>query len=87
MAIVKSDPKGQYFTVGMDIAIDQNMNLAERGMMLTLLSLPPEWRYSNEGMVHILPDGKQKVCNVMKSLITIYLITINTLTIKKGFVS
>ena len=69
MAIVKSDLKGQYFIVGMDIARDQNMNLAERGMMLTLLSLPPEWRYSNEGMVHILPDGKQKVCNAMKSLI------------------
>lgn len=45
MAITKADVTGQYFVVGMDIARDRRLSLSERGMMLTLLSLPPEWRF------------------------------------------
>lgn len=61
MAITKANVTGQYFVVGMDIARDQRLGLSERGMMLTLLSLPPEWRFTVEGMVAILPDGRSRV--------------------------
>lgn len=43
MKIVKSEASGQFFVVGMDVAKDQRLNLTERGMLLTLLSLPPDW--------------------------------------------
>ena len=48
MAIIKTDVTGQYFVVGMDVARDQRLGLTERGMLLTLLSLPPDWDFSIE---------------------------------------
>ena len=48
--IVKSDAPGQFFVVGMDAAKDQRLGLTERGMLLTLLSLPPDWDFTVEGM-------------------------------------
>ena len=68
MAITKADVTGQYFVVGMDIARDGRLSLSERGMMLTLLSLPPEWRFTVEGMVAILPDGRSRVRSSFKKL-------------------
>ena len=68
MAIIKTDVTGQYFVVGMDVARDQRLGLTERGMLLTLLSLPPDWDFSIEGMVSILPDGKSRVRNAFNSL-------------------
>ena len=50
MKIVKSESPGQFFIVGMDVAKDQRLSLTERGMLLTLLSLPPDWDFTVEGM-------------------------------------
>lgn len=68
MAIIKTDVTGQYFVVGMDVARDRRLGLTERGMLLTLLSLPPDWDFSIEGMVSILPDGKSRVRNAFNRL-------------------
>ncbi len=68
MAVIKTDVTGQYFVVGMDIARDRRLGLTERGMLLTLLSLPPDWDFSIEGMVSILPDGKSRVRNAFNNL-------------------
>lgn len=61
MKIVKSEAPGQFFVVGMDVAKDQRLNLTERGMLLTLLSLPPDWDFTVEGMTKILPDGRDRI--------------------------
>ena len=50
MKIVKSEAPGQFFVVGMDVAKDQKLSLTERGMLLTLLSLPPDWDFTVEGI-------------------------------------
>ena len=68
MAIIKTDVTGQYFVVGMDVARDRRLGLTERGMLLTLFSLPPDWDFSIEGMASILPDGKSRVRNAFNSL-------------------
>ena len=61
MKIVKSEASGQFCVVGMDVAKDQRLNLTERGMLLTLLSLPPDWDFTVEGMTKILPDGRDRI--------------------------
>lgn len=53
MTIVKSDAPGQFFVVGMDVAKDQRLGLTERGMLLTLLSLPPDWDFTVEGIAYL----------------------------------
>ena len=66
--IVKSDAPGQFFVVGMDAAKDQRLGLTERGMLLTLLSLPPDWDFTVEGMTKILPDGRDRIRTAMNNL-------------------
>lgn len=56
MKIVKSEAPGQFFVVGIDVAKDHRLSLTKRGMFLTLLSLPPDWDFTVEGMIKILPD-------------------------------
>ena len=68
MKIVKSDAPGQFFIVGMDVAKDQRLSLTERGMLLTLLSLPPDWDFTVEGMTKILPDGRDRIRTAMNNL-------------------
>lgn len=68
MKIVKSEAPGQFFVVGMDVAKDQRLGLTERGMLLTLLSLPPDWEFTVEGMTKILPDGRDRIRNAMNNL-------------------
>lgn len=36
-------------------------NSGRRGMLLTLLSLPPDWDFTVEGMTKILPDGRDRI--------------------------
>jgi len=68
MKIVKSEAPGQFFVVGMDVAKDQRLSLTERGMLLTLLSLPPDWDFTVEGMIKILPDGRDRIRTAMNNL-------------------
>lgn len=68
MKIVKSETPGQFFVVGMDVAKNQRLNLTERGMLLTLLSLPPDWDFTVEGMTKILPDGRDRIRTAMNNL-------------------
>ena len=50
------------------MAKDQRLNLTERGMLLTLLSLPPDWDFTVEGMTKILPDGRDRIRTAMNNL-------------------
>lgn len=52
------------------ITMDRSLSLRERGMMLTLLSLPPVWKFNAKGIAAILPDGKDAVnssLNILES--------------------
>ncbi len=68
MKIVKSEASGQFFVVGMDVSKDRRLSLTERGMLLTLLSLPPDWDFTVEGMTKILPDGRDRIRTAMNNL-------------------
>ena len=69
MAVLKNKTQGNYTMVSQNIMRDRNLSLTERGMLLTLLSLPDSWQLTIKGLCQILPDGKDKVSKTLNSLI------------------
>ena len=75
MAVLKNKTQGNYTIVSQNIMRDKSLTLAERGMLLTLLSLPDNWEFTIMGLCQILPEGKDKIANTLNALI------------KKGYVT
>ena len=69
MAVLKNKTQGNYTMVSQNIMRDRHLSLAERGMLLTLLSLPDSWQLTIKGLCQILPDGKDKISKTLNSLI------------------
>ena len=69
MAVLKNKTQGNYTIVSQNIMRDSNLSLNERGMLLTLLSLPDNWHLTIRGLCQILPDGKDKISKTLNSLI------------------
>ena len=69
MAVLKNKTQGQYTMVSQRIMKDKNLSLTERGMLLTLLSLPDNWQLTISGLSQILPDGREKIARTLNSLI------------------
>lgn len=55
--------------VGRNIAEDRGLKLIDRGLLLTLLSLPDKWDFSVRGITKILPDGKAAINSSLDRLI------------------
>lgn len=69
MAVLKNKTQGQYTIVSQNITKDHTLSLAERGMLITLLSLPDNWNLTLNGLSAILPDGRDKIAKTLNSLI------------------
>ena len=69
MAVLKNKTQGNYTLVSQNIMRDTNLSLTERGMLLTLLSLPDNWHLTLKGLSLILPDGRDKIAKTLNSLI------------------
>lgn len=60
---------GRYTTIPENITRDKELDLKSRGMLLTLLSLPDNWVFSEMGLVALLPtEGRDSVRNTLKKL-------------------
>ena len=57
-----------YTVVENDFLRDRELGLTERGLLMTMLSLPDNWDYSAQGLASILPDGKKKTNNSLQRL-------------------
>lgn len=51
-----------------DFLRDMLLDIPERGLLATMLSLPEDWDFSGIGLTSILPCGKTKVFNTLKKL-------------------
>ena len=60
MAILRNHTQG-FTIVNSDILKNSDLKLKERGLLITLLSLPDNWNFSLEGLCMILPDGKAAI--------------------------
>ena len=69
MAVLKNKTQGNFTLVSQNIMRDRNLSLTERGMLLTLLSLPDNWHLTIMGLCQILPDGKDKIARTLNTLI------------------
>ena len=49
---------------------DVNLDIAERGLLITMLSLPDNWDFNGRGLSSILPCGKTKIYSALKKLET-----------------
>jgi hypothetical protein len=47
---------------------DMRLGATERGLLLTMLSLPDNWNFSIKGLARILPDGYTKIATALKNL-------------------
>lgn len=69
MAVLKNKTQGNFTIVSQNIMRDKNLSISERGMLITLLSLPDNWHFTIKGLCEILPDGKDKIAKTLNSLI------------------
>ena len=75
MAILKNRTQGNYVTVSQAVMHDKRLGITERGLFVTLLSLPDEWNLSIKGLQCILPDGREKLTSALNHLIELGYIT------------
>ena len=47
---------------------DMRLGATERGLLLTMLSLPDNWNFSIKGLCCILPDGYTKIATALKNI-------------------
>ena len=61
MPVFKNKTQGQYVNVYKDILENHSLSLSDRGMVVTLLSLPDNWEFTISGLSKIIPDGKSSI--------------------------
>ena len=67
MAKLKNKTQG-FTVVNNSILRDKTLSIKERGLLITLLSLPNNWEFSVYGLTKILPDGKDAISATLKKL-------------------
>lgn len=57
------------FTVVNNVMVkDTALGFAERGLLLTMLSLPEDWNFSIKGLATLSPDGEHKIATLLKKI-------------------
>lgn len=74
--IQKTRPHENFTPVSNEVFRDKRLNLTDRGLLATLMSLPPNWDFTVEGMAAILPDGRGRIKSSLKRLEKIGYITV-----------
>ena len=68
MARVKKKITSDFTIVHNKMLRDRNLGATERGVLMTMLSLPDGWDFSIKGLTKILPDGYTKISTALKNL-------------------
>ena len=68
MAIIRNRNKVKYTVVDSAILKNKNLSLKARGMLLTLLSLPDDWEFSENGLEALFCDGITAIKTALKEL-------------------
>ncbi len=69
MGVYREKMVKPYSTIPTVIMKDPDLSLKERGMLITLYSLPEDWRFSVEGMAKILKDGVSSIKSTLTELV------------------
>lgn len=68
MPKLKKKISKDFTTIHNTMLRDTNLGATERGVLLTMLSLPDNWDFSIKGLTSILPDGYTKISTALKNL-------------------
>ena len=68
MPKLKKRKSKDYTIISNTMLRDKSLGGMERGLFLTMWSLPDNWDFSIKGLCAILPDGYTKVSNSLKKL-------------------
>lgn len=68
MPKLKKKVSKDFTTIYNTMIRDMNLGATERGVLLTMLSLPDNWDFSIKGLTSILPDGYTKISTSLKKL-------------------
>ena len=69
VSILRNKTQGNFTLVNNRILKDKNLSLKERGMLITIISLPDNWSFTSKGLCEILPEGIDAINSTLKSLI------------------
>lgn len=67
MAFLRKEHKENYTCISNDV-FKSDLSLKARGMLCTMLSLPDDWEFSENGLQAILRDGQASVRSAIKEL-------------------
>ena len=68
-----------------NILRDKQLSMSAKGLLCTMLSLPPEWDYSFNGLVAICKEGKSAVRNTINELKDAKYIKISQYRSERGY--
>ncbi|MCD7740673.1 MAG: helix-turn-helix domain-containing protein [Ruminococcus sp.] len=68
MPKLKKKIHSDFTTVHNTFLRDNKVGATERGVLMTMLSLPDDWNFSIKGLEAILPDGRTKIATALKNL-------------------
>lgn len=68
MAIIRVEKRSNFTVVDNTFIRDNNLSLKAKGLMLLMLSLPPEWDYSIAGLAAICKEGMTAIRGCLKEL-------------------
>lgn len=68
MPIFKKEIKSDFTVVHNAFIRDENLGIAARGLLLTMLSMSDGWNFSVKGLAAILPDGECRVTTAIREL-------------------
>lgn len=68
MSRYQKDVKRDFTVVHNTFIEDKRLGFVEKGLLLTLMSLPDDWNYSIAGLAALTPDGTYKVSAALKKL-------------------
>lgn len=67
MAFLRKEHKESYTCISNDV-FKSDLSLKARGMLCTMLSLPDDWEFSENGLQAILKDGQTSIRSAIKEL-------------------
>ena len=68
MAIIRVEKRSNYTVVDNTFIRDMKLSMKAKGLMLLMLSLPPEWDYSVAGLSAICKEGMTAIRGALKEL-------------------
>lgn len=69
MAVFRKVKKTDFTVIDNNIFKNQKLTLKAKGMICTMLSLPDNWEFSEDGLTSLSNDGKASIRSTLKELI------------------